>query len=204
MAQDPGVGVVAQNGAKCKSEGVLVLCTANVCRSPAAAALLSQRLAGAEPAVPVRSAGLLPGGSPALPEMRAVMGGYGADLAGHVSRTVSASDLAGAALVIAMAREHLRHAVVLAPQSWPVAFTLKELLRRGERAGPRRPGETLAAWLARVHDGREKRALLGASPDDDVADPAGGPPEAYAATAALLAELTTRLASLCWGLRDPE
>lgn len=203
MANSPGVGIVPCNGAERASGGVLVLCTANVCRSPAAAALLSQRLAGADPAVPVSSAGLLPGGSPVLPEMRAVMAGYGADLAGHVSRIVSAPDLAGAALVIAMAREHLRHAVVLAPEAWPVAFTLKELVRRGERAGPRRPGEALAGWLARMHDGRERLALLGASPDDDVADPVGGPPEAYTATAALLARLTARLASLCWGLRGP-
>ena len=153
-------------------------------------------------AVPVSSAGLLPGGSPALPEMRAVMDGYGADLAGHVSRTVAVPDLAGAALVIAMAREHLRHAVVLAPGCWPVAFTLKELLRRGERAGPRRPGETVSGWLARVHEGREKQALLGASPEDDVPDPAGGPPEGYAATAGLLDRLTARLAGLCWAVGD--
>ena len=198
MADGAGAERSLQNGAERGSQGVLVLCTANVCRSPAAAALLRRRLAGARPAVPVSSAGLLPGGSPALPEMRAVMDGYGADLAGHVSRTVAAPDLAGAALVIAMAREHLRHAVVLAPECWPVAFTLKELLRRGERAGPRRPGETVPGWLARVHEGREKRALLGASPEDDVPDPAGGPPEGYAATAGLLDRLTARLAGLCW------
>ena len=99
-----------------------------------------------------------------------------------------------------MAREHVRHAVVTAPDTWPRAFTLKELVRRGEEIGPAKPGEPLADWLARVHEGRERAALLGESPVDDVADPMGGPPQAYADTAALLDELMGRLVGLCWGL----
>ena len=38
------------------------------------------------------------------------------------------------------------------------------------------PGEPLASWLARVQLGRDRVELLGDSPDDDVADPMGGPP----------------------------
>ncbi len=44
----------------------------------------------------------------------------------------------------------------------------------------------------------ERTSLLGDSPDDDVADPAGGPLRAYADTAALLDWLVTRLAELGW------
>jgi protein-tyrosine phosphatase len=175
--------------------GVLVLCTANICRSPMAAALLRRQLTGPG-AMPVTSAGLLPGGRPVLPEVLAVMNGYGLDLSGHVSRTVSADDLAGAGLVLAMSREHLRHAVVTVPECWPRAFTLKELIRRGERAGMRRPEEPLAAWLPRTQQGREMAEMLGASAADDVADPLDGPPAGYGATAALLDRLTARLASV--------
>lgn len=103
-------------------------------------------------------------------------------------------------MVLGMSREHVRYAVVAAPDAWPRAFTLKELVRRGEDAGPRMPGEPLAAWLARVHGGRERTALLGDSLLDDVADPMGGPPQAYTDTMALLDELVRRLAELCWGL----
>lgn len=179
--------------------GVLVLCTANVCRSPMAAALLTRRLGGLGVALPVSSAGTLGGGCPALPEVVSVMGGYGLDLSSHRSRAVRAADLAGASLVLGMTRENIRHAVVTVPDAWPRAFTVKELIRRGEQIGPRAEPEPLAQWLSRVHAGRERMSLLGDAAEDDVADPAGGPPHAFAETAALLDRLVNRLAQLCWG-----
>ena len=48
----------------------------------------------------------------------------------------------------------MRHAVVTAPAAWPRPFTLRELVRRGAVIGPQPPGESLAGWLARAHDGR--------------------------------------------------
>ena len=184
---------------------VLVLCSANRCRSPMAAALLAFRLDSPGMPVVVRSAGVLPGhllpeGEPPLPEVVSALGAYGLDLSGHRSCRVSVADLAWADLVLGMSREHVRDAVVAAPGTWPCAFTLKELIWRGEKIGPRGADEPLADWLARVHNGRERSTLLGDSPADDVADPTGGPPQAYAATAALLDELVCRLARLCWAL----
>ncbi len=178
---------------------VLMLCTGNACRSPIAAALLSRRLAVLGEAVTVRSAGTASQGCPPPPEVVSVMAGYGIDLAPHRSRMVTPSELADAGLVLGMAREHVRHAVVTAPGAWPRAFTLRELVRQGERAGPRLAGEPLLNWVARAHDGRQRAHLLGASPDDDVADPMGGPPQVYAATAAVLDMLVSRLADMCWG-----
>ena len=156
-------------------------------------------------AAKVRSAGLLDEGliregEPPPPAAIAALAGYGLDISGHRSRRVTAADLSGADLVLGMSRAHVRHAVVIAPEVWPLAFTLKELLRRGMEAGPRKPGEPLAHWLARIHEGREREGLLGDSPADDVTDPMGGPRQAYANTAALLNELMGRLAGLCWGL----
>jgi protein-tyrosine phosphatase len=171
-----------------------------------AGALLARRLDSPRTPVAVRSAGVLPGdllpeGQPPPPEVISALGAYGLDLSGHRSRRVTSGDLAQADLVLGMSREHVRHAVVAAPDTWPRAFTLKELVRRGEQSGPRVPGEPLADWLARMqHEGRERGALLGDSPVDDVADPMGGPPQAYADTAALLDEVMGRLAGLCWGL----
>jgi protein-tyrosine phosphatase len=178
---------------------VLVLCTANICRSPMAAALLARRLAALGVTVPVLSAGMLHDGEPPLPEVVSVMAARGLDTAWHRSHAARDADLAAAGLVLGMARENIRHAVVTVPLVWPRAFTLKELVRRGEQIGPRPPGETLAGWLRRAHAGRERAALLGDSPLDDVADPTGGPPQAYAGTAALLDGLVSRLAELCWG-----
>jgi protein-tyrosine phosphatase len=139
-------------------------------------------------------------GSGASPpgEVATAMAGRGLDVRGHQSRQVTAGDLARADLILGMAREHVRHAVVVNPQAWPRAFTILEVVRRGDLVGPRPPGETLAAWLARAHAGRDGLALLGDSAQDDVADPIGGPPSAYERTAAELEQLIGRLADLCW------
>src|SRR5579862_673039 len=157
------------------SSGIVVLCTANVCRSPMAAALLARRLAVLGLTVPVRSAGMLRCGDPPHPEVVSVMASYGIEISSHSSRVARATDLARASLVLAMARDNLRYAVITEPGVWPRAFTRKELIRRGEQIGPRPPGEPLAEWLSRAHAGRERTSLLGDSAEDDVADPAGGP-----------------------------
>jgi protein-tyrosine phosphatase len=183
-------------------DGIVVLCTANVCRSPMAAALLARRLSGLGVAARVRSAGMLRGGDPPLPEVISVMARYGIDVTGHRSRVTYAAELARASLVLAMARDHLRYAVVTEPGVWPRAFTLRELIRRGERVGPRRPGEPFSGWLSRAQEGRERVALLGDSADDDVPDPAGGPLNAYADVAGLLDRSLTRLAELGWVFAD--
>ena len=178
--------------------GVLVLCTANVCRSAMGAPLLARRLTRLGVTVPVRSAGMLGDGAPPDPVAVTVMAGYGIEIAAHRSRLVRPDDLAQASLVLTMARENLRYAVVTEPGAWPRAFTLKELIRRAEEIGPRAPGEPFPAWLDRAHRGRERASLLGGSARDDVPDPTGGPARDYAATAALLDELMARLAELGW------
>jgi len=183
--------------------GIVVLCTANVCRSPMAAALLARRLAALGVTVPVRSAGMISSGDPPHPEVISVMACYGIQIISHRSRIVCAADLASANLVLAMARDNLRHAAITEPGAWPRAFTLKELVRRGERIGPRPPGEPLSGWLSRAHAGRERTSLLGDCPEDDVADPAGGPLRAYADTAAVLDHLAKSLAEIGWAHAEP-
>lgn len=178
--------------------GIVVLCTANVCRSPMAAALLTRRLAVLGVTVPVRSAGIIGCGDPPYPEVVSVMAWYGIEIASHRSRMVRAADLAHASLVLAMARNSLRHAVITEPGVWPRAFTLKELVRRAQSIGPRLPGEPFADWLSRAHAGRERASLLGYSAEDDVTDPAGGSLRAYADTACLLDRLVTTLAEFGW------
>ena len=162
-------------------------------------ALLALRLDAVGVAGRVHSAGLRGDGQPAPPGVVSAMASYGLDVSRHRSRLMTADELGAASLVLAMGREHVRHAVVTQPAVWPRAFTLKEMVRRGQQAGPRASGESLADWVARLHGGRERTALLGDSPDDDVPDPIGGPPQAYTMTAALLDQLTSYLVELCWG-----
>jgi protein-tyrosine phosphatase len=176
---------------------ILLLCTANRCRSVMAEALLARALAASGTPGSVCSAGLLRDGDPPPPEVISTMAARGLDVAAHRSTVLRLGDLAGAALVLGMARDHIRHVVVGDPAAWPRTFTLKELVRRGQENGPGVPGGSLADWLARIHEGRDRLALLGDSPDDDVPDPIGGPPWAYAATAAELDDLVSRLLLLC-------
>ena len=58
--------------------------------------------------------------------------------------------LARADLVLGMERRHVREAVVLLPEIMPKAFTLKELVRRGEEFGARTRGRSLEDWLVDV------------------------------------------------------
>ena len=180
--------------------GILLLCSANICRSAMAEPLLSARLTGLGASVAVWSAGMTGAAVPPPAEAVAALDARGYDISGHLSRPVRAADLAAADLILGMAREHVRHAVVLLPTAWPRTFTLKDLVRRGRRIGARAPGEPLSVWLTRAAAGRDHRDLLGRSAGDDVADPYGGPAHRYELTADLLDQLTGELADLCWGL----
>lgn len=127
------------------------------------------------------------------------MAARGIDVTRHVSRPVTAEELEGADLVIAMSRRHLRNAVATDPDVFPRTFTLKELVRRAAELGARRDGEPLGDWLSRLHEERTTQSLLGDDPIDDIADPIGGPDHAYETTAAELEGLLDRLATLAFG-----
>ena len=163
-----------------------------------AEAFLRHRTAGWAEPVQARSAGFLTEGMAPPPEAVQAMAAYGIDTSAHRSRVCSEADLAGADLVVAMARSHVREAVVLSPAAWARTFTLKELVRRAWAAGERVPGQTMAAWLEGIGDGRQRADLLGTSGDDDVADPIGGPLAAFEATARELFGLVARMAGLTW------
>jgi protein-tyrosine-phosphatase len=131
----------------------------------------------------VGSAGLLRGGAPATRHAIAVMADRGVDISRHVSQTIDPEVVRSTPLIIGMAREHVREAVVGYGADIEHTFTLKELVRRGERTGPRRLDETVFDWLARVAAGRRSADLMGEDHDDDIPDPVGRSRAHYEATA---------------------
>ena len=177
---------------------VLFVCSGNICRSPTAAALLTARLAGRVDGVTVASVGTLDLDQPSPDEVVAAAAELGADVSAHHSRRFSPDDLAAADLIIGMAREHVREVVLAQPSIFPRTFTLPELVRRGHAVGRRGRLESLADWLARVHEGRRHADLLGKSDEDDVPDPMGGSPSEYRASAKQIAGLVDELVALAW------
>jgi protein-tyrosine phosphatase len=182
---------------------VLFVCTANMCRSPMAAALFARRssdpsFASRHETVTVASAGILPGGFASPPEVVTAMAELEIDLSAHVSRQLSIDLVAQADMILGMARRHAREVVLLDASAWSRTFTLKEVVRRAERVDPRGPDEPLAQWLDRLHQGRQRTDLVGHSADDDVPDPLGGSLDEFRATARELAVLVERVAVQLW------
>jgi protein-tyrosine phosphatase len=175
---------------------ILFVCTANICRSPMAAALLSHRLGERGVAADIRTAGLLEPDRPVSDGAMRVLAARRLDVSEHRSRRLDAELVRSATLVVGMERRHVRDAVVLAPEAWPRTFTLKELLRRGASIGPRTT-EPFDGWLARVHLGRSSQDSFGPS-DDDVDDPYGRSDDAFRLTVAELDNLLADFVDLAW------
>jgi protein-tyrosine phosphatase len=177
---------------------IVTVCTGNVCRSPVAEVLLRDELARRGVDAEVSSAGIIRDGMPIAPEMAALLRSWGLDGDAHRSRLLDERRLTDADLVLGMAREHVREAVLHAPDVLPRAFTLKELVRRGGAIGPRLGDEPLADWLARAGADRQPTQILGASAADDITDPIGRRPVVYDRVADEIRQLVASLAALAW------
>ena len=158
--------------------------------------LLRDRLAKRGVPATVHSCGLLDDGQRASAHGVDVLRSRGIDLSGHRSRTIDAGLVDGTDLLLGMARLHVREAVVLRPQAWPRAFTLKELVRRGEEIGARPAGQSIDEWLQKAHAGRAHTDLLGENGDDDIFDPIGSSRAQYERTAGEITDLVDRLVAL--------
>jgi protein-tyrosine phosphatase len=196
-SDDPAVTVDSSPTAGGTPLRILVVCTANVCRSPVAEHLLQRHLDGRAVAAVVRSAGTHGGHTAVHRHTARAAEGVGVDLADHVSRPLDREVLRsdGADLVVTMTREHLRHVTAVDPGAWSRAFTLKEVVRRASAVDPTTTSD-LAAWRATVAEGRSAASMMGDDPDDDVFDPYGGPAAGHAAMVTEVGDLTSALARL--------
>lgn len=172
---------------------ILVVCTANICRSPMLEALLQAYLdRNADNAgTVVSSAGVRARpGNAAASGMRRVATDWHLDLDGHRSRRVDRDIAGGTSLVLTMEQAHSDAVAQLAPGLGSRTFLVTELdqiigaqaVDPGTAAGL--PG-LVSAW----HAARARLSLDAV----DVEDPIGGDADDYQRCAWQLARLTERL-----------
>lgn len=169
---------------------ILVVCTANVCRSPMAAHFLTAAAAEAGLEVEVTSSGFLLGDQSASDEVLTVMRERGVDLSSHRSRLSTPAMVADADLVLTMERRHARDLVLMAPEHSRRIHTLGGAVELLEAAQTK--GLSPVERLAGIGEGRSTAALLGDG-DDEVVDPYGRGRKENRSTATILEGLGTRL-----------
>ena len=175
---------------------ILIVCTANRCRSPIAAALLQYHAAlEGTPETIVASAGLMPGGESVPVPGLARMAEWNIDLSGHVSRQVDAAAVDDADLVLGMARDHVRDLVAADDSLHWRSFTLKDFVRRAAYT-PRAPDQTVNTWIRGLSLERSRRQLLRSSRRDDIIDPMGRPDRVWNEVVSEIDEWTLRLARI--------
>lgn len=169
---------------------ILTVCTANICRSPAAELILRDRLRGSATSVSSAGTRARPGQPMARlsAELAKVYGVRDETLAAHGSRPISEAYVASSHLILAMDRTHRRHVVELVPSSVRRTFTLREfgrlassltddeLLNGCRPEGQSTIGEShrrLGSMLDLISSRRAAVFWPAAAEDDDIEDPYG-------------------------------
>jgi protein-tyrosine phosphatase len=195
---------------------ILVVCTANICRSPMAEALLARAAERRGATVTVGSAGVrgLEGAPPSDGSV-AAMARMGLDISAHRGRACSPDLLEQTDLVVTMEARHVVDLVAMLPGALGCSFPLRELATAGDhRHDPAMPvlpaGQdgspgssaadraSLDRWLAAQGGGRSTRDYLH-DHRFDVADPIGSTRARYRRCATELDELCDALADRLWG-----
>jgi protein-tyrosine phosphatase len=174
---------------------VLVVCTGNICRSPAAERLLAAGLGaayrgregagGLVPAIEVSSAGTgAVAGYPMTDEMSALVAGLGVHPLDFEARQLMPDMVKQADLVLGLTRKHRSAIVELVPSAVRRTFTLREMARLVADVDPAAlPGAnatTADRLRALVPLAASRRGLAAHRPvDDDVVDPYGGGQSLY-------------------------
>lgn len=184
------------------TERILFVCTANICRSPMAEALLRSELEARNPDVEVWSAGFLAEGSAADKKAAWAMSRVGLDVTGHLSTKAATALDRGPDLILVMAREHLRRLAKMNPDVTGRTFTLKEFVLLGDVEGQRTAGEPLKHYLERVAVGRSVSALTSPGTELDVEDPIGRGKRAFTRCALELQGLVKQTADLLYPLAE--
>ena len=184
---------------------IMVVCTANICRSPLAEALLEEearRRLGKDPPVWVRSSGVH-----ALEGHRAAGGTLteasqrGLDLSAHRGSLTTRDDVMRCDLVLTMTESHRAAVNARAPGASSHVFTLREFARLSSALKPLDddlgPRERVRFLVRLAHGARAYVARP--NEPEDVSDPYGGPDEGYRRMATEVESLVHEIAPQLFG-----
>jgi protein-tyrosine phosphatase len=182
---------------------VVLICTGNRCRSPIAEALLRRYAAGLP--VSFSSAGVLDVGALAVPdELVEAASRLGLELGTHRARTMKGLDLTEADLVVGFEWGHVAAAVVEGRAPYERTFTLKGLVRLLDGNGGRTTSDPVknAKRMVAIAHGR-RGSLPGYDPEDNIADPFGGPIGGYLDMLRTTDELCSRVLTQLFASNGP-
>ncbi len=167
---------------------VLVVCTANICRSPFAGRLLAKHLAATGIVAQVSSAGTRATvGCPADERtIQVAREWYNLDLADHRALRTTQEMIDAHDLVLAMAADHVHETVARFPNAASKTITMRAAATRSRLLHQVRLAED--QWVAQL-----VRGAGAGRPDDDVADPYGGSLKLFRAVADDIAQLVESL-----------
>ncbi|TMR16447.1 hypothetical protein ETD86_25305 [Nonomuraea turkmeniaca] len=175
---------------------ILLVCTANICRSAMAEVIAGAMLQSAALPVTTGSAGVRAlVGHPMAPHAVGALAKLGLDGRAHRARLLDLDLVRSADLLLTMEAAHVAVAVGLDPAAAHKSFTLPEFAALASGAGGRRyRSDTVERARAIVRSAAERRDRQRVM---DVYDPYGGPPEGYEACAKTLgASLSHALGAL--------
>ncbi|TDC03707.1 low molecular weight phosphatase family protein [Nonomuraea longispora] len=166
---------------------ILLVCTANICRSAMAEVIARAMLAGTGLPAATGSAGVRAlTGCPMAPHALATLARLGLDGRAHRARPLALDLVRSADLLLTMEAGHAAVAVGLDPAAARKTFTLPEFAALATGTGQRRyRSDTAERARAIVESAAGRR---GRQPGPDVRDPYGGPPEGYDTCAKTLGE----------------
>ena len=171
---------------------ILLVCTANLVRSPVAAAALARAV---ENKWEIDSAGLTPVDGEKIPvEILQDLRRYVLDLSKHEPRQLTLDDLRQSTVVLGMTEKHRQTLQTMLPAATPRTFTLPEFVRLAEATPHVSEFDgDLERFVAAVH--RQRPRVPADVTPEDVADPRGASQARTRECIDHLADLAHRLAA---------
>lgn len=164
---------------------MLFVCTANICRSPAAEHLARHRVRPGAPFA-FASAGFLREGVPCPDRLIELLARRGVDASAHRSHVIDLATIEAADLILTMEVGHVREVATLDGRALGKTVPVRELDRW--LTAPRSIDEVREHLAA-----REPARYLAVQSTDDVPDPYGRSARAYRTAVELIDDLVGRL-----------